>query len=242
VLEYRGRADDQVKIRGFRVEPGEIEAVLAAHPAVAQAVVVAREDTPGDRRLAAYIIPAAGDTGDHATGDGVPGDGAADGAAGDGAAGDGAGDGTAHSGLAGVVRAFAAGRLPDYMVPSVVVVVESLPLTASGKVDRTALPAPGYAAGVGSREPATVREEILCAVFAEVLGLDRVGVDDSFFDLGGHSLLAMRLVSRVRSVLGVELSVRLVFEARTVVELANQLGNQKKARPALRPRRRREEF
>jgi acyl carrier protein len=211
-----------VKIRGFRVEPGEIEAVLAAHPAVAQAVVTLREDTPGDKRLAAYVIPA-GD------------------AAADSAARDGAGDGTAHGGLAGVVRAFAAGRLPDYMVPSVVVVVESLPLTASGKVDRTALPAPGYAAA-GSREPATVREEILCAVFAEVLGLDRVGVDDSFFDLGGHSLLAMRLVSRVRSVLGVELSVRLVFEARTVVELANQLGNQKKARPALRPRRRREEF
>src|ERR1039457_6441365 len=125
-LVFCGRADEQVKIRGFRIEPGEVEAVLAAHPAVAQAVVIAREDTPGDRRLTGYVTPAGGG-----------------GAA---AGGDRAGDG----GLGVVVRAFVAGRLPEYMVPSAVMVMESLPLTASGKIDRAALPAPAYpGAGAG---------------------------------------------------------------------------------------------
>jgi acyl carrier protein len=205
-LEYLGRADDQVKIRGFRIEPGEIEAVLAACPGVAQAVVTAREDGPGGKRLVGYIVPAAGD------GPGPGGD------------------------LAAAAREHAAARLPGYMVPSVIVVLDELPLNVNGKVNRRALPAPGYQAPVGRRGPATVREELLCGVFAEVLGLDQVSPDDNFFDLGGHSLLATRVVSRVRVVLGAELPIRVLFEAPTVAELASRLSDQKKSRPALKPR------
>ena len=198
-LEYLGRSDDQVKIRGFRIELGEVESVLAGLPGVAQATVVVREDRPGDRRLAGYVVPAAGAVLDPA-------------------------------GLR-----VAAGRvLPGYMVPAAVVVLEALPLTVSGKLDRRALPAPEYAAG-GGRAPATAGERALCAVFAQVLGLEQVGVEDSFFDLGGHSLLATRLVSRVRVVLGAELPVRAVFEHPTPAALAAVLEGAEAARPPLVP-------
>ncbi|MET9617094.1 non-ribosomal peptide synthase/polyketide synthase [Kitasatospora indigofera] len=187
-LDFAGRADHQVKLRGLRIEPGEIEAVLAGCPGVAQAAVVAREDRPGDKRLVAYLVP---------TPEGAP------------EAGE----------LSGRLRR----DLPDYMVPAAFVTVDALPLTANGKLDRAALPAPEYGASDAGRGPRTPQEQLLCGLVAEVLGREQVGIDDNFFDLGGHSLLAARLASRVRETLGLELGLRMLFEAPTVAGLTERL-------------------
>ncbi|MGX1621177.1 amino acid adenylation domain-containing protein, partial [Streptomyces sp. NPDC055506] len=194
-LEFVGRADDQVKVRGFRIETGEIETVLAEHPGVAQAVVVVREDRAGDKRLVGYIIP------EHPATDAEAATGGVDTVA---------------------LRESLRGRLPEYMLPSVLVALDSLPLTANGKLDRAALPVPDLSGMTSGRGPRTAREEVLCGLFAQVLGLPKVGIDDSFFALGGHSLLAMQLISQVRSVLGMELSIRNLFEAPTVAALARE--------------------
>ncbi|WP_369392748.1 amino acid adenylation domain-containing protein [Streptomyces sp. CG1] len=133
-----------------------------------------------------------------------------------------------------VLRERAVERLPEYMVPSAFVVLDVLPLTPNGKLDRKALPAPEFVEAGAGRAPRTPEEEALCGVFAEVLGLEKVSIDDNFFELGGHSLLATRVISRVRSVLGVELSLKALFEVATVAELTERLSQAEKARPALR--------
>ncbi|PZD95722.1 non-ribosomal peptide synthetase [Paenibacillus sambharensis] len=187
-FDYIGRADHQVKIRGFRIELGEIEAAAARHEAVAQAAVIVREDQPGDKRLTAYVVPAAG---------------------------------AAVEGSE--LKRFVGRFVPDYMVPSAVVEMDQLPLTPNGKLDRKALPAPDLSGEVSGRGPRTPQEEILCDLFAEVLGLPRVGIDDSFFDLGGHSLLAIQLINGIREALGVEPGIGILFEAQSVAALAERL-------------------
>jgi amino acid adenylation domain-containing protein/non-ribosomal peptide synthase protein (TIGR01720 family) len=187
-LVFVGRADGQVKVRGFRVEPGEVETALAGHPGVAQAAVVAREDSPGERRLVGYVVPdrqlPAGRELDERS-----------------------------------VRAHAAAVLPDYMVPAAVVVLDALPVTANGKVDRAALPAPDFAARATGRAARTALEEILCGLFAEVLGLARVGPDDSMFELGGDSITAMQLAARARRA-GAVFTPQDVFEHESPARLA----------------------
>ncbi|HEY3896255.1 MAG TPA: amino acid adenylation domain-containing protein, partial [Pseudonocardiaceae bacterium] len=198
VLEFAGRIDDQVKIRGFRVEPGEVEAVLAGHADVARAVVVAREDRPGDKRLVAYVVAA-----------------------------------PASVVQTDLLRGFLRERLPEYMVPAAVVVLDTLPLTLNGKLDRRALPAPRFGSAGASRAPRTPHEQLLAELFAEVLGVASVGVDDDFFALGGHSLSATRLVTRLRATLGVELALRVLFDTPTVAGVATRLGDAGPVRAAL---------
>ena len=201
-LEFLGRRDFQVKVRGFRVELGEIEVVLARLPEVARVLVVAREDRVGDKRLVAYVVPAAGHRPDP----------------------------TALRRAAGKV-------LPEYMVPAAIVVLDTFPLTPNGKVDRGALPAPDYSAVSRRVAPKGDREERLCRLFADVLGISTVGADDNFFDLGGHSLLATNLISRIRDETNCELNIIDLFDSPTVQGVAQRLREAPRKRPVLRKMR-----
>jgi amino acid adenylation domain-containing protein len=217
-IEFLGRIDHQVKIRGFRIELGEIEALLSQHPAVRETVVVAREDSPGDKRLVAYVVAIArralsciapelmpnGDSDDQFNTQ----------------------DSAMSSELVSQLRNFLKERLPEYMVPSAFVLLEALPIAPSGKVDRKALPAPD----LSQLQPqgtfvtaSTPVEEVLAGIWAEVLSLEKVGVRDNFFELGGHSLLATRVISQVRQVFKLEIPLRRLFESPTVAELAKDI-------------------
>ena len=188
-IEFIGRIDHQVKVRGFRIELGEIETVLRRHRALQDAVAIVREDTPGAKRLVAYVV--------------------------------------SHEGQAmptvGDLRQFLAHDLPDYMVPSVFVRLDSLPLTPNRKIDRRALPAPDQAerAELGSEfvSPQTTNEKILAEIWSDILGVERIGVHDNFFELGGDSILSIQVVARAGTA-GLRITPQQVFQYPTVGGLA----------------------
>ncbi|MFS1303922.1 amino acid adenylation domain-containing protein, partial [Streptosporangium longisporum] len=228
-LEILGRLDRQVKIRGYRVEPGEIEARLLAHPRVARATVTVREDTPGDRRLVAYVVPR-----DLVTTEPVP-DGSVTGESVTGEPGTDApgtdGPQTGQKAAPPVggrpggedLREHLTAELPPHLVPSAVVEIAHIPLTPSGKVDQAALPAPEHRSGEGYLAPESATQELVCAVWAEVLGVERVGVLDDFFQLGGHSLLATRTIARLSAATGLDVPLKLAFSHSSVRRLAQAL-------------------
>jgi len=186
-IEFLGRGDHQVKLRGLRIELGEVEAALNQHSAVQSAVVVAREDVPGEKRLVAYVVAQAAPE---------------------------------------ELRRFLKAKLPEHMVPAVFVAIESLPLLPNGKVNRRALPAPDRARPeleYAFAAPRTPIEATLAEIWAQILGVERVGIYDNFFDLGGHSLLATQAASRMREAFRVEISLRRLFETPTVAGLAESI-------------------
>jgi amino acid adenylation domain-containing protein len=194
-IEYVGRKDQQVKVRGFRIELGEIEAAMERHPGVVQAIVSVRTYGDQDRRLVAHVVRE---------------------------------DGVGQEDVGGKVtelREFLMEKLPNYMVPGEIGFLESLPLMASGKVDRGALArmASTSAEGLDSNEPATPMQELICKVYSEVLQKDRVGINESFFELGGHSLLAVQVVSRLQAALHRKIPLRTVFESPSVAQLAESV-------------------
>ncbi len=208
-MEFLGRIDRQVKIRGFRIEPGEIESALLEQEGVGEAAVVPREDAAPGAPGQTRLVAYV-----------VPRDGAE---------------------LApAALRDGVAATLPEHMVPSAFVVLERLPLNVNGKLDLGALPAPAQGtAGSAYVAPRTRVEEVLCAIWAEVLGTERVGVDDEFLELGGHSLLAARVVARAREAFGTEVPLGTIFESPTVAGFAEvveaRLRGSAGAAPALVP-------
>ena len=195
-IEFLGRTDNQVKIRGFRIELPEIEAVLSQHRAVREAVVIAGEDVPDDKYLVAYIVPSQ---------EQIP---------------------TQDvQSFALLLREFLKEKLPEYMVPRVYMILESLPLTLNGKVDRRALPVPDMI-GLNNQDyvaPRSQVEDLLAQIWAKLLGKEQVGIHDNFFELGGHSLLATQLTSRIRDTFQIDLPVRNLFERPTVEQLAKYI-------------------
>ncbi|MEH2000300.1 MAG: amino acid adenylation domain-containing protein [Nostoc sp.] len=206
-IEFLGRIDHQVKVRGFRIELGEIEALLSQHPDVQQAVVIAREDIPGDKRLVAYIVLNQIDA------------------------------------SATTLKRFLQEKLPNYMVPAVFVILDSLPLTPNGKVDRQNLPACDRTRPDIEETfiaPRNFTEEILVGIWAELLGLEQIGIDDNFFNLGGHSLIAAQMLSRIREGFQVELFFHQIFANPTIAGLAGLIEQhshlkQQLQRPAIQP-------
>ncbi len=191
VIEFLGRADNQIKLRGFRIEPGEIETAIKHQPAVLDSAVVVHEDMPGDKRLVAYVVRKQIEPVQFET--------------------------SAKSELLAALKK----SLPDYMIPSAIVFLSALPRTPNGKLDRRALPAPDSSATeFAFAAPKTLLEEKLAAIWAPVLGLERVGALDNFFDLGGHSLVALRLVNQLRESLGEHVPLTIVFESPTVAGMA----------------------
>ena len=207
-LDYLGRIDHQVKIRGFRIELGEIEAVLATHPDVSQATVIAREDSPEQKQLVAYVVANAEDS--------------------------------CLSRGTSDLRRFLREKLPAHMLPAAYVVVKSLPLSPSGKLDRSKLPPPPDTATPSTSNNNAV-ELRLADLFAELLGVRSVGTNDSFFNMGGHSLSAIKLRNRIHAIFGVELPLRTLFDSPTVAALSEQLmehgglGNDTHSRPTRPP-------
>jgi amino acid adenylation domain-containing protein len=183
-IDYLGRNDEQLKIRGFRIEPGEIEAALETDPGIARAVVIAREDRPGQKQLVGYLVAAPDTTPDIAA-----------------------------------IRQRISASLPEHMVPAQLVLLDKLPLSPNGKLNRAALPAPDFVART-YRAPGSAQESTLAALFAEVLGLPRVGIDDPFFDIGGNSLLTLQLVSRIKKEFHVTLPLAALFTSGTVAQLS----------------------
>jgi amino acid adenylation domain-containing protein len=193
VIEYLGRNDRQVKVRGFRIELGEIEAALCAHSSIRQVAVIAREDAPGDRRLTAYLVLAAGEN-------------------------------PADTDL----RNFLRQRLPEYMIPAAFVIMPSLPLTSSGKLDLKALPVPDapHRPEAQREAPRSEIESAIAAMWKEVLRVDQVGVHDNFFDLGGHSLLLIKVQGRIEQHLNRRLEIVDLFQYPTIETLAHHLTSQ----------------
>ncbi|AGC45642.1 non-ribosomal peptide synthetase [Myxococcus stipitatus DSM 14675] len=195
-LEYLGRLDFQVKLRGFRIELGEIEAVLRKQPGIREAVVTAREDTPGHKRLVAYCVPETPRSEEGREG--------------------------SPSLSATTLRAELATHLPDYMLPAAFVFLDALPLTSNGKVDRQGLPPPDSTRAEQAASQVAPRDEVeqrLATIWAGVLGLEQVGVLDNFFELGGDSILSLQVVARARQV-GLLLSTRDLFQHQTIARLA----------------------
>ncbi|MEW6734060.1 MAG: amino acid adenylation domain-containing protein, partial [Acidobacteriota bacterium] len=197
-LEYLGRIDQQVKIRGFRVELSEIELVLTEHRAIQQAAVIVRQDTMGDKQLIAYLVPDQSDVNFCQ-------------------------DGPAR--LVSDVQIFLTERLPDYMIPSAFLLLEKMPLTSNGKVDRQALlmRADISVAIVPFVAARTNTEQLLANIWSELLGGKRVGINDDFFKLGGHSLLVARLIFRIRETFRVKLAIHSLFQSPTLAELAHTI-------------------
>jgi amino acid adenylation domain-containing protein/thioester reductase-like protein len=196
-LLYLGRSDQQIKLHGFRIEPGEIEAVLTRHQDVQAAVVLVREDRPGNQRLVAYVLPKLADQADEAE-----------------------------------MRTWLKKHLPDYMLPSVFLVLEAFPLTPNGKIDRRALPSPDAMSSAEELEaPRNNMEYTIVALWQQLLDIKEIGIRQNFFELGGHSLIAPQLIARINETFQVELPLRAIFAAPTIAELAQMITATREGNP-----------